>query len=95
MVIEASLGYMGPGEVLIQVGAAAGSEVAAGEEVRWGAEGNNEGTYLYCLSSSMTWTPWSYCSAGGASPAAAEWPFMIVMVAVGGSARVWSKARQV
>lgn len=36
-----------------------------------------EGAYLYCLSSSMTWTPWSYCSAAGSSPTAAKWPFMM------------------
>lgn len=82
MIVEASLGYLGTGEILVQVGAAAESDMPAARGID--AAENNGGTYLYCLSSSMTWTPWLYCSAAGASPTAAKWPFMMGLVAGGG-----------
>lgn len=47
-----------------------------GKESRGKERKGGLSTDLYCLSSSMTWMPWSYCWAEGASPTAAKLPFM-------------------
>lgn len=79
MVVEARLGDVGFGKVIIEVCATLAIEMSVyAMKTSCCMQSRAEGvTNLKDLSSSITWMPWSYCLAVGPLPMAAKWPFMM------------------